>query len=249
MLIDGVLSAATVTCAANDKIIVMAISTTQFMLSRIKADGTAQVTAGSNGGATTTSSAVSITLTAASSRVQAVTMTASDLAVTLPNATTLTTGGPLYVISNTGNITFLVNDSTGASKAGLGVGMTAAFYCTDISTAAGVWVVGNENHNGAPLADIFASLILNVNAVVSTSMSVAMLTSTKAICTYGGSSGYLQSVIFDVSGSTITAGAVLTVNAVASAYTSVAMLTSTKAICAYRGASNYLQSVIFDVPS
>ncbi len=138
MLIDGVVSAATVTCEANDKIIVMAITTTQFMLSRIKADGTAQVAAGSNGGATTISSAVSITLTAASSRVQAVTMTASALAVTLPNATTLTTGGPLYVISNTGTITFRINAATGAMKTGLGAGMTAAFYCTDISTSASV---------------------------------------------------------------------------------------------------------------
>jgi hypothetical protein len=47
MLIDGVASAATVTCAANDKIIVRAITTTQFMLSRVKADGTAQVVAAS----------------------------------------------------------------------------------------------------------------------------------------------------------------------------------------------------------
>jgi len=45
MLIDGVASAATVTCAANDKIVVRAITTTQFMLSRVKADGTAQVAA------------------------------------------------------------------------------------------------------------------------------------------------------------------------------------------------------------
>ena len=43
MLIDGVASGATVTCATGDTIIVRAISTTQFKLTRIKADGTAQV--------------------------------------------------------------------------------------------------------------------------------------------------------------------------------------------------------------
>ena len=43
MLIDGVASAATVTCAANDQVIVRAVSTTQFKLSRVKYDGTAQV--------------------------------------------------------------------------------------------------------------------------------------------------------------------------------------------------------------
>lgn len=43
MLIDGVSSGSTVTCAANDQVIVRAVSTTQFKLSRIKYDGTSQV--------------------------------------------------------------------------------------------------------------------------------------------------------------------------------------------------------------
>jgi hypothetical protein len=43
MLIDGVSSGSTVTCATNDQVIVRAVSTTQFKLSRVKYDGTAQV--------------------------------------------------------------------------------------------------------------------------------------------------------------------------------------------------------------
>jgi len=43
MLIDGVASGATVTCAANDKVRVYARSTTVFELTRTKYDGTAQV--------------------------------------------------------------------------------------------------------------------------------------------------------------------------------------------------------------
>ena len=46
MLIDGVASAATVTCAANDTVTVRAVTTTQFKLSRVKYDGTAQVAPG-----------------------------------------------------------------------------------------------------------------------------------------------------------------------------------------------------------
>ncbi len=49
MLIDGVASAATVTCAANDTVIVRAVSTTQFKLTRVKYDGTAQVSATGTG--------------------------------------------------------------------------------------------------------------------------------------------------------------------------------------------------------
>lgn len=43
MLIDGVTSGNTVTCAANDIMIVRAVTTTQFRLSRVKYDGAAQV--------------------------------------------------------------------------------------------------------------------------------------------------------------------------------------------------------------
>ena len=46
MLIDGVTTGNTVTCAANDIMIVRAVTTTQFRLSRVKYDGTAQVAAG-----------------------------------------------------------------------------------------------------------------------------------------------------------------------------------------------------------
>ena len=45
-LIDGVNSGDTITCAANDQIIVKAISTTHYRLSRIRYDGKAQVSAG-----------------------------------------------------------------------------------------------------------------------------------------------------------------------------------------------------------
>jgi len=47
MLIDGVTSGNTVTCAANDIVTVRAVTTTQFKLSRQKYDGTAQVAASS----------------------------------------------------------------------------------------------------------------------------------------------------------------------------------------------------------
>lgn len=48
MLIDGVSSGNTVTCAANDVMIVRAISTTQFRLTRIRYDGLAQKHVASN---------------------------------------------------------------------------------------------------------------------------------------------------------------------------------------------------------
>jgi hypothetical protein len=65
-------------------------------------------------GATTTSSAVDITLTSASTQVQSVEMTASDKSVILPDATTLTTKGfPIFVIANTGFYPFSVKNNGG----------------------------------------------------------------------------------------------------------------------------------------
>jgi len=49
MVIDGVNSGDSVTCVAGDQVIVKAISTTSYKLSRIKLDGTAQVAAGGGG--------------------------------------------------------------------------------------------------------------------------------------------------------------------------------------------------------
>lgn len=59
-----------------------------------------------NDGATTTSSATSISLTSASNRVQAVTMTADAQSVFLPDARTLSVGGVRYIINNAGSRTF-----------------------------------------------------------------------------------------------------------------------------------------------
>ena len=70
MLIDGVASGNTVTCAANDTVIVRSVSTTQFKLSRIRFDGTAGL--GAN------------TFTAAQiGTVTALTSTAASIAINL----------------------------------------------------------------------------------------------------------------------------------------------------------------------
>jgi hypothetical protein len=60
-------------------------------------------------GSTTTSSAVDITLTSASTQVQNIAMTVADKSVILPDATTLTTkGSPIYVINNQGLFPFFI---------------------------------------------------------------------------------------------------------------------------------------------
>ena len=95
-------------------------------------------------GATTTSSAVDITLTNTSTQVQNITMTADDKAVILPDATTLTTKGtPIFYIRNNGLKEFEVKVNSGFILATLFQGQSIELILIDNATTDGSW----RNHN------------------------------------------------------------------------------------------------------
>lgn len=217
----------------------------------VEYDGTDYVLLGAlpvgNGGATETTGAVDITLTSTSSKVQAVLMTVANKSVALPDATTMTTGGALFVVKNTGTLPFAVRNSAGTAISFLASGQIALFYLTNNGTAAGTWAVGNESTDSF-LGNFYAGATLSVNAVASSYMSVTAMSATQAIVTYAGASGYLYACTLDVSGATITAGTPLQVNAVAvSFYTSVTKLSSTQAIVAYTGTTGYVNACTLNV--
>lgn len=198
------------------------------------------------GGATETSSAVDVTLTAASYRVQAVAMTAADKSVTLPDATTLSTGAELFVIKNTGTIAFAVRNNAGTLLTAVDAGQIALLYLSNASTASGVWHVGLEGAN-ALAQTIYQAMALNVNAVSSTHVSVTAMSATQAIAAWAGASGYLNCCTLNISGNVITSGSVLTVNAVASTYISVAAVSATQAVVTYAGTTSYIQACTLNV--
>ena len=90
-------------------------------------------------GAQTVSSAVDVTLTASSPQVLNLEMTASGLAVILPDATTLSAGTPVYVIINRGWLPFDIKTSTNFAVANVGVGTSIRLTLVSKATAAGVW--------------------------------------------------------------------------------------------------------------
>ena len=91
-------------------------------------------------GATTTSSAVDITLTSASTQVQYVTMTATGKSVILPDATTLATeGSPIYVIYNDGVIPILIKTSSGVAILTAPPSNILELTLLDNSTSDGTW--------------------------------------------------------------------------------------------------------------
>lgn len=195
------------------------------------------------GGSDTTSSAVDITLTSASGRLQIISMTAASKKTTLPSATTLGKGTPLFVIKNAGQYRFSVHKNGGVFLCYVQPGQTVAFNCSDISTAAGVWYVGG--HGIESIYDGNTPEVLN--AVDSRTIAVAMLSTTKAICVFrNNSTGYLWSVILNYGSSSGTPAAI---NAEASEYISIAAQTSTQATVVYKTSTGVTKGYVLDISS
>ena len=97
------------------------------------------------GGATTVSQGTSLTLTSASNRVQVVSLTAGSLSVILPDATTLSAGGPTFIITNGGFNSFTLKINGGTIIATLLSGQSIMCEVYDISTAAGLWLTSNKD--------------------------------------------------------------------------------------------------------
>ena len=95
-----------------------------------------------SGGATQTTTGSTITLTSASNRVQEITPTA-NITVTLPNATTLSTGTPIFTISNVGVLGFsiTINLNGGIVLYGLSAGEGITLALSNNSTSNGTWEI------------------------------------------------------------------------------------------------------------
>lgn len=160
------------------------------------------------GGATETTSAVDVTLTAASYRLQAINMTASDKSVIAPSATTMQTGGSLFVVRNSGSIQFCLRDSASKALAVVDPGQTAMMFLANASTAAGVWVVvGSEGVHSAvaqPVATV-------VNAATSSNAQLVPLTATTALLAWRDSTGgVLKACVLTITGTSVAAGPIMT---------------------------------------
>lgn len=111
-------------------------------------DATNWASLGASGGistVTTTTSATSITLTSSSTGYQSVAMTALGKHVALPDATTMTLGGPVFIIKNDGGYPFGIRDAAGTLVMAVAAGGIAYVTLKDASTAAGSWSVIGDN--------------------------------------------------------------------------------------------------------
>jgi hypothetical protein len=218
-------------------------------------------------GATTTSSAVDITLTNTSTQVQNITMTADDKAVILPNATTLTTKGtPIFYIRNNGLKPFDIKVNSGFILATLTVSQSIQLILIDNATTDGSWrntffgidgynTIGARHSVGNFLYTPFtlvksgttgATGLLDtqsLNGAGNNGISASKISSTEAIITYhnGTSNRDIYGVVVSYSGTTITVNSeVLLYNGSTTASTGsqVLMLTATAGLLFVTRASN-----------
>ena len=220
-------------------------------------DGTTQSTAFLTG-ATVTSSGTDITLTSSSNPVQQVAMTAQNLRVILPNATTFLSAGNKFTITNNGAYPFDIAETAGGRLFVLSPSQTTQISLTNISAASTGWVatpvkspstfqgqmIGSTDlitYNPTDIASAAASGVYNNPNTDSnhSSMRCCALSSTSVLVAYiAPTTFYPTAVVGTISGTTITWGTPTTIVATAYGTVFLAPLSSTTAIMFYSNAAN-----------
>lgn len=187
-----------------------------------------------------------------SAQLQQITATQVGLIFTIPNATTLLTGGPTYVIRNAGTVAFQVATSTNAQLfPTVQPNETLLLWLVNNSTADGVWAHNKlintytpSISNGSPTATTVAPSVLSKKHVV------VSLTPSSALLIYYDGSTNIQVIakLLTVSGTTLSVGPptiletnnsiIMTSELIATA------LSDTTVIIAYKDSSFYKGRVI-----
>ena len=173
------------------------------------------------GGALETTGSSNITLTVSSAKLQAVNMTATALSVTLPAATTLKKGGPLYIIKNTGSYIFTVLDGSAGLLITMYPNQSATFSLANNSATAGVWVVGA--HKTESSINPYIPTIVHVGT--GSAYNVCAMSQTQSLLVMAGTSART----LNLSGTAFSLGTEL-VTSLGALYSCMVKLTSTKAL-------------------
>lgn len=204
--------------------------------------GTPKTNLVSTFGANNATYSTNVLLTATSKKIQRLNMTITGLYVTLPSATSLSTGIELFVFSAS-NKDYSVRDSNGNLVCSVSSTQAVSIYLLSNDTNNGVWCTAIQTKmSSTPVLQPMAALGGGANSAVAT------IDDSKVLYVYQGTSNYLSAVIATIDGSTISFGTVLAANALAINNVSVAMLSSTKAICTYRTTgTTFINAIVFDI--
>lgn len=186
-----------------------------------------------SGGGTVVSTGTNITLTQASAKVQAITTTTANIVVSLPDATTLTSGGSLYVIKNTGLYAFTIKDFVGNGIVVLLSGQMAAFYLADNSTSDGVWAIANENFDKSIFQWFYNGTVSAVSSTAvntTQSIQVGVVDSSRILLAYYDNANIMGVVATISSGNTLSFGTPVICSSGTVASSDLTVLSSTQAI-------------------
>jgi hypothetical protein len=132
----------------------------------------------------------STTLTSTPTLLQ-ITPASYGIAVTLPDATTCTVGGPLHIIDNRGAYPVRVLNSAGTLLGFIFAGVVSHVSLIDNSTAAGVWTIGNSERVGQVAQLTAATNLLTVDQCVDIGSGRELLMGRGAL------PYYLYAVVYD----------------------------------------------------
>lgn len=156
---------------------------------------------------TTATTATTLTRTATLLKI---TPASYGVAVTLPDATTCSVGGPLHIIDNKGAYPVRVLNSSGTLLGFIFAGVVSHVSLSDNSTAAGVWTVENSELVG-PSAQL---LTTNLNYLGGRNPSVIAIDSSREfIMGYNAANTIIYGVVYNKSTNTFgTVTAIRTVS-------------------------------------
>lgn len=185
-------------------------------------------TVGTSGGSTSVGTSVS--LAGSSTRGQNVAMSAVGQSITLPDATTMATGGPLFSIVNSGTYQFAIRRNDASILTVLTPGGSADIYLDDNSNAAGIWHYVGQRTAGGIAAYPWAP-----SGIDYTSISVPIAVGTSALF-LGAVSSSVYAVAIDTTTNPATVGTPVLISATHTGSATVDMLVaidSTHALAVY----------------
>lgn len=116
-------------------------------------------------GVTSVTTATGMTTLTSTATLLQITPASYGVAVTLPDATTCTVGGPLHIIDNKGAYPVRVLNSAGTLLGFIFAGVVSHVSLADKSTAAGVWTIENSELVGAS-AQLLTTNMSLIDAVI-----------------------------------------------------------------------------------
>ena len=145
------------------------------------------------------------------------------ISVTLPDATTLSTGGPIFIISNNSFYVITLKNNAGAAIGYVSAGTAVTLNLTDKTTANGTWEINNLPVVGTQSDYVqFDSNVTNYKSGAGggggPNHANFALSSTSVLTVYCRTATTMYAVVGTISGSTITYGSPTLVATEASGY-------------------------------